>query len=140
MGHQDAMDVGEFPGAAEFLPFLPPRTGVAGARGFVAGVGEAQGIEPQWVSILARGREVPRNVGCNSSQVFVTFFCIPAKGACLLCNLQPNRGSSALFQLGHAGEFTARVLKLVSRISQCRQKKNQEGRDSGQRESKTPDM
>lgn len=63
--------------------------------------------------------------------VFVTFFCIPAKGACLLCNLQPSRGSSALFQLGHAGEFTARVLKWVSRISQCPPQKKPRGSGLG---------
>lgn len=97
------------------IPPLPPTPRWRGwsARGFVAGVGEARvGGEPQWVSILARdGRSRGANVGLQLS-AFVPFslYCVPAKGACLLCNLQPNRGTFTLFQLGLAGEFTIRIL------------------------------
>lgn len=90
-------------------PFLPPRTGVAGARGFVAGVGGGSGWgEPQWV----QGTGDPAHLTSAATLLsfflflfFVLFFCIPAKGACLFSNLPPNRGNFTLFQLGHAGEL-----------------------------------
>lgn len=94
-------------------PFLPPRTGVAGARGFVAGVGglglgaRGSGGEPQWVQ--GTGDPAQLTSAATLLGFFLVlfsgpFFWIPAKGACLFCNLPPNRGDFTLFQLGHARE------------------------------------
>lgn len=142
-GHQDAMDVGEFPGgAAEFLPFHQPRTGVAGVPGVSSllwgrlGLGVSHSGFPSWQG--TGGPAAPTSV-C-SFQLLFPFPCtvFRQKGHVCFATYSPSRKLYALpaWACGriHDSDSVFRiVLELLSLISQCHQKRM---RESGQSESK----